>query len=119
MSDLTGPTDSSAIESSTGRPTWVRWQIVALIVAYAFLCHFNRYSIQAAGNDHIMKEYSISKTKMGLIYSAYLLVYTVCMTPGGWLIDRFGPRTALVLVGFASAIFVALTGIAGMVVSAA
>ena len=35
-----------------------------------------------------MKQYEISPTRMGLVYSAYLLVYTICMIPGGLFIDR-------------------------------
>ena len=41
------------------------------------------------------------------------------MLPGGWFIDRFGARTALVLLGFGSAIFVAVTGIVGLLASGA
>ena len=52
---------------------------------------------------------------MGMVYSAFLLVYTLAMLPGGWFIDRFGARTALVLLGFSSTIFVALTGAVGLV----
>src|SRR5207245_338984 len=40
--------------------------------------------------------------------------YMVCMTPGGWLIDRYGPWAALVVMGFGSALLGALTGAAGL-----
>jgi ACS family D-galactonate transporter-like MFS transporter len=61
-----------------------------------------------------MKQYDISPTAMGTVYSAFLLAYTLCMIPGGWLIDRRGPRFALLLVGFGSAVFVILTGVIGL-----
>jgi MFS family permease len=54
-----------------------------------------------------------------MIYSAFLLVYTLAMLPGGWFIDRFGARTALLALGFGSTVFVALTGTVGLVASGA
>ena len=95
-------------ESSTN----VRWRILAMLMAYAGMCHFNRISISVAGTEHIMQDYSISETQMGMVYSSYLFVYTLCMMPGGWLIDRFGPKKALMFLGFGSAILVPLTGLA-------
>ena len=64
-----------------------------------------------AGTEHIMQDYSIEKTKMGMVYSSYLVVYTLCMMPGGWLIDRIGPKKALMILGFGSAILVPMTGL--------
>ena len=52
---------------------------------------------------------------MGRVYTAFLVFYTLAMLPGGWFIDRFGPRLALLLLGFSSAVFVALTGCVGLV----
>ena len=51
---------------------------------------------------------------MGLVYSAFLLLYTLAMLPGGWFIDRFGPRVALMVAGFGSTVFVGLTGAVGL-----
>jgi ACS family D-galactonate transporter-like MFS transporter len=105
-----------AIDSTLSvRPTWVRARIVGLLALAAFLCHFNRVSIAVAGTEHIMGERGISEIEMGRVYSSYLVVYTILMTAGGWLIDRRGPRAALLLMGFGSAIFVALTGVVGLV----
>ena len=50
---------------------------------------------------------------MGLVYSAFIFVYTIFMTPGGWFIDRFGAWRALVIMGFGSALFGMLTGMIG------
>src|SRR5262249_42804580 len=93
--------------------TNIRWRIVGVLMAYSALCHFNRISMSVAGTERIMPSYGIDPTVMGTVYSAYLLAYTFCMTPGGWLIDRWGPWAALVLMGFGSATFVGLTGSAG------
>ncbi len=98
--------------ASLARPSWVRWQIVALLMGYSFMNWFNRVSISVA-DQKIMDEFQFSSPQIGMVDSALLLAYTLCMTPGGWLIDRFGPRKALVVMGFGSAFFVALTCLSG------
>lgn len=96
------------------RPTAVRWRIVGLLLAYASLVHFNRISLPVAGSERLMSQFQIPETLMGAVYSAYLVAYTLMMTPGGWFIDRFGARAALLVVGFGSALCVALAGAAGL-----
>jgi len=96
-----------------------RWLILALLMALCFISHFNRASMASAGDERIMKQFGISTEQMGVVYSAFLIVYTVFMIPGGLLIDRVGPRRALTLMGFGTATFCALTGMIGRGVIAA
>jgi MFS family permease len=93
---------------------WARRRIVLLLMAIVLVSHFNRVSIATAGDTRIMAQYGISPTRMGFVYSAFLLTYTLFMIPGGLFIDRVGPRAALMTVGFGSAGFVALTGTVGL-----
>ncbi len=86
--------------------------LLMLVVACA---HFNRIGISVAGTERIIYGYGISPEKMGLVYSAYLAIYTLAMLPGGLLIDRFGARRALIVLGFGSTVFVAMTGCVGFV----
>src|SRR5262245_40868190 len=95
------------------RPTFVRWRMLALLFAYSFMSWFNRVSMSVAGKQHLMKYYGISEDHMGIVYSALLFSYTICMTPGGWFVDRFGPWVALVIMGLGSALWGALTGMLG------
>jgi MFS transporter, ACS family, D-galactonate transporter len=97
----------------SARPTWVRWQIVGLLVSYSFMTWFNRVSMSVAYDERIKTQYDITPESMGWVYSAFLFAYMLCMTPGGWLIDRAGPWRALVVMGFGSALFGALTACAG------
>ncbi|HBH53595.1 MAG TPA: MFS transporter [Planctomycetaceae bacterium] len=87
-----------------------RWWIVGLLMAQAALLHFNRGALPAAGTEHLIPEGLITETQMGSVYSALLIVYTLCMIPGGWCIDRFGPRRALLGMGFGCAAIIPLTG---------
>jgi MFS family permease len=93
------------------RTTRFPWMVVALLMALCFISHLNRVSMSVAGNARIMEEYSLTPTQMGSVYSAFLLVYTIMMIPGGLFIDRVGPRAALATMGLGSALFGALTGV--------
>src|SRR5947209_5818989 len=97
-----------------GRPTGVRWRMVALLLAYSFMSWFNRVSMAVAYDEKIHDQFPISEQEIGWVYSAFLLAYMAFMTPGGWLADRLGPYSALVIMGVGSALFGALTGLVGL-----
>jgi MFS transporter, ACS family, D-galactonate transporter len=96
------------------RPTNVRWLIVAMLVGLVFLAHFNRIAISVAGSERFIGPDALSEQQMGRVYSAFLLVYTIGMLPGGWLIDRIGPRWALAAMGVGLGLCAALTGVLGV-----
>jgi MFS family permease len=98
---------------------WPHWRLVLLLMAICFLAHFNRISMAVAADLRIMARYELSPTAMGLVYSAFLISYTMFMIPCGWLIDRRGPLFALGMVCFGSAVFIALTAAVGLASSAA
>jgi sugar phosphate permease len=93
--------------------TNIRWRILAMLMGLCLISHVNRVSMSVAGTDRIMEQFHVEPTRMGVVYSAFLLVYSICMIPGGLFIDRFGPRLALMVVGFGSAVMGALTGVMG------
>ncbi|MGD9645140.1 MAG: MFS transporter [Pirellulales bacterium] len=88
--------------------------ILLLLMALAGLCHFNRVSISVAGSERLMYEFSLSEQQLGVVYTAYLVVYTLLMLPGGWLLDRVGPRRMLGAMAVGSAVFVAATALVGL-----
>ncbi len=106
-------TASAAAVHERDAPTAVRWRIVALLMGGSFLSWFNRVSMSVAGAEQLIPRYGIDPTDMGLVYSALLLAYAVCMTPGGFLIDGKGARAALTLMGVGSGLFVIATGAIG------
>ncbi|MBN9117972.1 MAG: MFS transporter [Planctomycetes bacterium] len=95
------------------KPTNVRWMVVVLLMGLAFLAHFNRVSISVAGKEHFIGPDKLSEGQMGLVYSAFLLVYTFGMLPGGWLLDRVGPRRAMAAMGLGLGVCTVLTGALG------
>jgi ACS family D-galactonate transporter-like MFS transporter len=99
--------------SPAPRPTNVRWMIVVLLMGLAFLAHFNRISMPVAGKQHFIGSDKLSEAQMGVVYSAFLLVYTIGMLPGGYFIDRVGPRRAMAAMGVGMGFCTALTGVLG------
>ena len=92
-----------------------RWWIIFMLMGYAALGHFNRVSISVAGAEIFIPVVGISETRMGWVYTAFLIVYTAAMLPGGWLIDRIGASRSLSLLGLVMGAFVVLTGVWGWI----
>jgi MFS transporter, ACS family, D-galactonate transporter len=90
---------------------------VALLMLVVATAHFNRIGMSVAGTERIIGAYGVDEKRMGQVYSAFLLFYTLAMLPGGWLIDRFGPRLALMVLLIGSTVLVALTGAVGFLAS--
>lgn len=130
--------ESSDPKHTIAHATTVRWQILALLMAASFLCLFNRVSMSVAGAERLIDTGAIgpaapldsdtpkvlaakradSEKRMGSIYSAYLLVYTIFMLPGGWLIDRLGTRFALGAMSVGAGACVIMTGVVGRIETA-
>lgn len=103
--------DSPVVAS---RPSSItRWRIVMLLMAFAGFGHFNRVAISVAGSEVFIPKVGLSEVQMGWVYTAFLIVYTIAMVPGGWLIDRIGSTRALTFYGLTMGLFVAMTGVVG------
>jgi len=90
-------------------------RIVVLLMGYAALGHLNRVGISVAGDEMFIPRLGIPETRMGWVYTAFLIVYTIGMLPGGWLIDRIGSGRAMTWYGLGMGTFVILTGVLGWV----
>ncbi len=87
-------------------------KVVALLVGLSLMSYFQRTAMSIAGPS-IAREFSLSETQMGAIFSAFLFGYALLMIPGGWLADRIGPRLALGMVAFGTAVLTTLTAFGG------
>ncbi len=108
-----GAEDSQISNSLESRATKVRWLIVAMLMGFAFLGHFNRVGITVAAKEKFIGPGLLSEVQMGQVYSAFLWVYTLTMLPGGWIIDLIGPRRALTGMGLGLGFCVVMTGALG------
>ena|SRR5579862_6529114 len=78
--------------------------VVALLFTFSLISYFDRTIMSIAG-PQLMKDFAISPTQMGAVYSAFILGYALLMIPGGHLSDRLGARLTLALMGIFSALF--------------
>lgn len=86
--------------------------IIALLFGFSMMSYFDRTIMSIAG-PQMIKDFGLSATQMGGIYSAFILGYALLMIPGGRLTDRLGPRRTLMLMGVLSAMFTAAAVLAG------
>lgn len=90
----------------------VQANIVLLMFGLSMMSYIDR-TILSVASPTLIREFDLSETEMGALYSAFLLSYAVLMAPGGWLADRFGPRLVLALATSGAALFTGLTAAAG------
>jgi ACS family glucarate transporter-like MFS transporter len=88
----------------------VRIVIVCMMFGLSVMSYFDRTIMSIAG-PAIIKEFGLSETAMGTVYSAFTLGYALLMIPGGRLADRFGPRRMLTFMALGSALFTAMTAL--------
>lgn len=81
-----------------------------MLMGFTILGHFNRVSISVAGKAKFIGPGLLTEEQMGMVYSAFLLIYTLGMLPGGWVIDRMGSRLALTGMGLGMGFCVVMTG---------
>jgi ACS family glucarate transporter-like MFS transporter len=72
----------------------VRWLLVFWLFLLSAISYLDRVNISIAGS-FLSDEYHLSQIRLGWVFSAFLLGYALFQTPGGWLVDRFGPRRVL------------------------
>jgi MFS transporter, ACS family, glucarate transporter len=76
------------------RATNVRWWIVGMLTAFAFVSYMQRINISVAA-ELMGPELHLSKIQMGQIFSSFLIGYAIFQIPGGLFADRYGTRITL------------------------
>lgn len=77
-----------------GKPTNVRWWIVAMLAGFAFVSYLQRINISVAA-ELMGPELHLSKVQIGQIFSSFLIGYAIFQIPGGIFADRYGTRITL------------------------
>jgi ACS family glucarate transporter-like MFS transporter len=85
-----------------------RWLPVFWLFVLSGISFLDRVNISIAGSS-LAEEYHLSQMRLGWVFTAFLLGYALFQTPGGWLVDRFGPRRVLSAGVVWWGIFTALT----------
>jgi MFS transporter, ACS family, D-galactonate transporter len=102
------------------RASTVRWRIFAIVFVLVVINLIDRVTLSVA-MPTIAREFALEPATQGLLLSAFFWTYAVLQVPGGWLIDRFGPRTLITTAtvgwGFFQAIASVATGGMSLAVS--
>ncbi len=88
-----------------------RYNVLALTFVTAFVTYVDRVAIGAA-KPELMARLGLDKITMGWSTSAFNWGYALFQIPGGWMGDRFGPRSVLAAAMTAFSVFTAASGAA-------
>jgi ACS family glucarate transporter-like MFS transporter len=87
-------------------------RIALFLFLLSFVTYLDRVNISIAGAP-ISRQFGFSHVKLGTIFSAFVLGYTLFQIPAGWLGDRFGHTRVLIVALFCWSAFTGLTAWAG------
>jgi ACS family D-galactonate transporter-like MFS transporter len=71
--------------------TRVRYGILGVIIIATAINYMDRANLSIVAPD-VKKDLNISAAELGLIFSAFSWTYAALQIPGGWVLDRVGPR---------------------------
>ena len=94
-----------------GTASAVRWRIFAIIFVLVVINLIDRVTLSIA-MPAISKEFSLEPAIQGIVLSAFFWSYALLQIPGGWLIDRFGPRALITGATVGWGLFQAIAGLA-------
>ena len=97
--------------SVVSRPTKTRWLVLLLISLMYMITYMDRTGISIAA-PAMEREFGLSKTAIGVVFSVFLWAYAIGQIPGGWLADRFGPRLVLLIIVPFWSLMTAMTAVA-------
>lgn len=90
--------------------------VMILLSLLYFITYLDRVNVSTAAAG-FAGEFHLSKTEIGLVFSAFAYPYLLFQIGGGWISDRFGARRTLIASGVIWAGATVLTGLAGGLVS--
>lgn len=86
----------------------LRWVILGMTALLLVLNYADRAALGVAG-PQMLEQLGLSKAQFGLIASAFFFGYVPCAFLGGWLSDRYGPRSIMGVAVAWWSLFTALT----------
>ncbi|TQK05594.1 MFS transporter [Herbaspirillum sp. SJZ107] len=90
--------------------------VLLMLCLMYFITYLDRVNVSTAASG-FGKEFNLSKTEIGLVFSAFAYPYLVFQIIGGWVSDKFGARRTLIWCGLLWAVATICTGFAGGLVS--
>ena len=90
--------------------THIRWLLIFWLFILSAVAYLDRVNISIAGSL-LAREFHLSKTQLGWVFSSFLAGYALFQTAGGRLADRVGARVVLTLAVIWWGVFTSLTAI--------
>jgi len=94
---------------ATQKPTNVRYGVLGFACALSTITYLDRVCFGTV-KPFIQSEFDLTKTEVGMLFTAFALAYAAFEVPTGWLGDIFGPRVTLIRIVLWWSAFTALTG---------
>lgn len=85
---------TKTLAPATSARTGVRWRIFGIVFLLVVINLMDRTALSIA-MPTIAKEFELTPTMQGIVLSGFFWSYAALQVPGGWLIDRFGPRALI------------------------
>jgi MFS transporter, ACS family, glucarate transporter len=99
------------MSSAPGSATRIRYVLLAVATANAFLLYLDRICMTAVVfSNSFQKDLGLDKDRVGNVLMSFFFAYALGQLPAGWLADRFGPRRMLVVYILSWSLCTALTG---------
>lgn len=103
-----------------GRPTGIRYALLGVATANAFLLYLDRSCMGAVVQSESFRTgLGLSKDEVGNVLASFFFAYALGQLPAGWLADRFGPRRMLLIYILLWSACTAMTGAVGGLISLA
>jgi sugar phosphate permease len=100
----------------TSKPGKTRWLVLLLISLMYMITYMDRTGISIAA-PAMAKEFRLSQTAVGIVFSVFLWAYAIGQIPLGWFADRWGPRLVLLIIVPFWSLMTAMTAVATGVAS--
>ncbi len=110
--NATAPGSAPTPPPAGQRPTWIRYEMVAMLFIASTLNYADRATLSIAGAP-ISQQYHLDAVAMGYVFSAFGWAYVIGQLPGGWLLDRFGSKLVYGLSLLTWSVFTFLQGFLG------
>jgi len=89
----------------------IRWKIFSVLSFLYVMALFFRVSMAVVARD-ISTDFNLTATRLGTLSSVFFIVYALAQIPLGIMLDRFGGRIIVTVLGFMAAIGVILFALA-------
>ena len=69
----------------------IRFRVAGMLFVTIAINYLDRSNLSVAATA-LAHELGLGPVRLGLVFSAFGWAYACFQIPGGWLVDRFGPR---------------------------